>query len=298
MAIAELLGETSLTTFMEGYYLRLPYAQPGGCRHLAPLGDWETIGRIVAAPGADVVAGREGTPWSGPLPHTTEEARAVLAAGFTLGLRHAEQHDPALAELAAGFCRDFAAPIDIHLYVTPAGQPGFGWHYDAEDVFVLQLRGAKEWLLRKNTVNPWPLVEALPEDMAYAREIMPLLRCPLAAGDWLYIPAGYWHATRAGQDESVSLSVGVKSLTALDALDALRRRLVHSLLWRQRLPPLGTASTLTPEALLAHYREVFADLGKDLAEAFRSEEFVRGFVDVTGRNCDAPRETTPASSPR
>ena len=41
-----------------------------------------------------------------------------------------------------GIGRDFAAPVDVHLYCTPAGQPGFGWHYDAEDVFVLQTAGS------------------------------------------------------------------------------------------------------------------------------------------------------------
>src|SRR5947209_3055839 len=135
----------------------------------------------------------------------------------------------------------FLAPIDVHVYCTPAGQPGFGWHYDAEDVFVLQTAGRKEWSLRKNTVNPWPLAEALPADMRHEREIMPVLRCTLAAGDWLYIPAGYWHRTRAGE-ESVSLSVGVLSASALDVYDFLRRQLLSSLRWRQRLPPAGGAS--------------------------------------------------------
>jgi ribosomal protein L16 Arg81 hydroxylase len=163
---------------------------------------------------------------------TPEQARALLGEGHTIGVRHAERHDGALAELALDFQRDFAAPVDVHVYWTPPGQPGFGWHYDAEDVFVLQAHGAKEWSLRKNTVNPWPLVETLPADMEVEREIMPVMRCLLRPGDWLYIPAGYWHATRAGADESVSLSVGVLSTSAIEVYDFLRRSLLSSLLWR------------------------------------------------------------------
>src|SRR5204862_57834 len=131
--------------------------------------------------------------------------------------------------------------IDVHVYCAPGASPGFGWHYDAEDVFILQTVGSKEWWLRKNTVNPWPLVEALPADMRYPREIMPVLRCHLLAGDWLYIPAGYWHRTQAGE-ESISLSVGVLAATAVDVYDFLRREVLASLRWRKRLPVAGRAS--------------------------------------------------------
>jgi 50S ribosomal protein L16 3-hydroxylase len=230
--------------------------------------------------------GREGQSAQGPVPQTAAEARALLEAGWTLGLRHAERHDPGLAALAEGFRADFAAPIDLHLYCTPAGHPGFGWHFDAEDVFVLQTLGTKEWQLRKNTVHPWPLVETLPADMRYRREVMPLLRCTLTAGDWLYIPGGYWHATRAG-DESISLSVGVLSPTGMDAFDFLRGQLLESLRWRQRLPSLGAATGVGEEELVCRYRELFAELGRDLAEVMGREEFVRAYLRHNGYGAGA-----------
>ncbi len=77
------------------------------------------------------------------------------------------------------------------------GTPGFSWHYDAEDVFIIQTAGEKEYSLRKNTVNPWPLEETLPADMQYERELMPLMRVLLRGGDLLYIPCGYWHKAEA-----------------------------------------------------------------------------------------------------
>ena len=136
-------------------------------------------------------------------------------------MRHAERHDPRILALAKDFEREFAAPVNIHIYATPGGQFGFGWHYDAEDVFILQTTGRKEYLLRKNTVQPWPLEETLPQDMRYEREIMPLMRCALEAGDWLYIPAGYWHMANAEQT-AISLAIGVMSHAAIEVLDLLR----------------------------------------------------------------------------
>lgn len=144
-------------------------------------------------------------------------------------------------------------------------------------MFLLQLRGSKAWQLRKNTVNPWPVGETLPADMRSQREIVPLLRCTLQAGDWLYRPAGYWHRGQA-LDESVSLSVGVASSTALDVYDFLRRRLLQSLLWRQRLPAAGAASPLTAEERLRRYRELFAALGRDLEAQFAGADLARDFL--------------------
>jgi ribosomal protein L16 Arg81 hydroxylase len=283
MALQQLLGSLTTAAFFEDNFLKLPLARPGGCGHLAHLGGWEAIGHILAGRAADVLVGREGRKADVPTPTSADEARALLAQGLTVGIRQAHRHHAGLAELAASFHEDFAAPIDVHVYCTPAGQPGLGWHYDAEDVFILQTLGPKEWQLRKNTVNPWPLVETLPADMRYQREIMPVLRCTLAAGDWLYVPGGYWHSTRA-VEESISLSVGVLSATAMDAFDFLRGRLLSSLRWRQRLPPAGAASPLSAEELVRHYQEVFTELGHDLATLLSQEELAREFLEAKRRN--------------
>ncbi|HQU43617.1 MAG TPA: cupin domain-containing protein [Pirellulales bacterium] len=208
--------------------------------------------------------------------------------GYTVLVRHAERGHAEIAELAAGFERDFRAAVDVHIYCTPADQHGFGWHYDAEDVFILQTAGSKEYSLRKNTVNPWPLVEALPSDMRYEREIMPLSRCLLSAGDWLYLPHGYWHKAEA-REASLSLAVGVMSPAALDVLDFLRQRLPDSVRWRQRLPVVGEASPLTAEELLEQHREMFAELGADLAEWLGNEQLVRGFIASRGKSLDPLR---------
>lgn len=278
MILNQLLGAVPLQLFMEQHFLKLPFSLPGGCQRLAPLGEWSAIGSLLAATDADVVVGAGGSLYDGKTPTSTDEALGVLGAGYTLGIRHAQRSDPSLALLAQEFSTAFAAPIDIHLYVTPANHRGFGWHYDAEDVFILQLHGSKEWSLRKNTVHPWPLVETLPQDMQYEREIMPLLRCKLDAGDWLYIPNGYWHQTEAGAAESVSLSVGVLAPTAIDVYDFLRQRLLESLRWRQRLGCFGLAAVRTDPEQEEGLRSVFRELSDDLGKMLGDETFVREFI--------------------
>ncbi len=282
MSLAQLLGTIPLNLFMDEYFLKLPFALSGGCKSIAHLGSWSMMEHLLGQQGADVLVGNQSGQWSGSLPSSGAEARALLDGGYTVAVRHAEAHHPALAELAADFNRDLTGAVDVQLYCTPAGFPGFGWHYDPEDVFILQTHGSKQWCLRKNTVNPWPLIESLPENMRYEAEIMPLVRCLLKAGDWLYIPGGYWHRT-AAEEESYSLSVGIQSPTGIDFFDFLRGRLLDSLRWRQRLPPPKAYATRGEDALLAAYAAHLAELSDDLQRMLSQEELARQFLAAGGR---------------
>jgi 50S ribosomal protein L16 3-hydroxylase len=280
MSIQTLLGDVPSETFLSEYYQRLPFTLPQGARAYCSLATWSTVGELLGHTDADVMIVRDGRRYEGPDPETAEAAEALSAEGYTILVRHAERNDPRLAELAIAFERDLGGAVDVHLYATPPGRHGFSWHYDAEDVFILQTTGRKEYSLRKNTVHPWPLVETIPDDMRYERELMPLMKVLLSAGDWLYIPCGYWHkADAAASDETaISLAVGVMAPAALDVLDFLRPRLAESLLWRQRLPVATAAAGESTEQIEAKYREIFAQLGDDLRNLLGDESAVRAFL--------------------
>jgi ribosomal protein L16 Arg81 hydroxylase len=192
-------------------------------------------------------------------------------------VRRAERYYPPLGNLAEEFRCAFQAPIDVHFFCTPPAAEGFGWHYDVEDVFILQTQGSKSYRLRKNTVNPWPLVETTPDDLTYEAERSLAMECRLHAGDWLYIPPGYWHTTQA-EEMSISLSVGVMSPTAIDLLDVLRPMLVESLRWRQRMPLTGELSGLSESEVRERLQAIFADLGRDLARQLTSDSLLTRYL--------------------
>src|SRR5690348_2045775 len=97
MVLEQLLRPVPASAFLEPHCRKRPFARPGGCARLAALGSWETLARILPQPGVGLLAGREGQPYAGRPPATAEEARALLAEGYTLGIRHAEKHDGGLA---------------------------------------------------------------------------------------------------------------------------------------------------------------------------------------------------------
>jgi len=280
--IEQLLGDLSPRAFLDRYYTRLPHSRAGGAAGLSSFPGWPSVEKILAADGVDAFLAREGLMWEGGRLPTFAEARKLFGEGHTLVIRSAERHDAELARLAAGFREDFAAPVNVHVYCTPPERSGFSWHYDPEDVFILQTQGAKEYQLRKNTVNPWPLLAQMPKDLKYEREVQPFWSCALRPGDWLYIPAGWWHSARGLEGDSITLAIGMMTPSAMELLEVLRKELLSSIVWRQRLPVLGKANTASPEELAKIHQSLFSDLGRDLSRVLADEAFARRFLTSAG----------------
>lgn len=282
MDITQLFAPLTPPQFVEQHYQKLPHSGQGAAAPLCPLGQWETLQEILDSDAADVMVVRESQRYAGEPPRDRAAAERLVAEGYTLLVRHAERQHPGLAELAAAFERLFADPVNIHLYVTPPDTHGFGWHYDAEEVFIVQTTGRKQYSLRKNTVNPWPIEETLPADMQYERELMPLVRCELAAGDLLYIPGGYWHYGSVGEDgeeAAISLAIGVTPRTCIDLYDAMRERILDNMLWRTRLPTRGEAAAQTAEERLAHFGEIRQLLKQDMSRMLEDDRWMEAFLE-------------------
>jgi 50S ribosomal protein L16 3-hydroxylase len=285
MSVESMLGDFGLTKFVAEYLHRLPLALAGAAEGVRELGSWQSLGEVLGCDSPDVMLARGGEQSDAKRPVDEREARSLSDDGYSIVVRHAERNHAGLGELARSFEEAFCGPVDVQMFVTPPGRAGFSWHYDAEDVFILQTAGSKEYGLRKNTVNPWPLEETLPEDMRYEREIMPLMTVNLAAGDLLYVPCGYWHRADASQstEAAISLAVGVMSRTGVDVFDFLRRRVVDSLLWRQRLPIVGEAAGMSREEAEERYRELFAELGADLGKMLGDRRVVEEYLEARMR---------------
>lgn len=281
--IERLLGEMPPGDFVRDHYTRLPHSVPGGARGFTSFDGWPAIDRILSGKGVDAFLACDGRMDERPGAPSPAIAREGLGHGSTLVIRSAERHDPELARLAAGFAGDFRAPVNVHVYATPAGRSGFGWHYDPEDVFILQTHGVKEYRLRKNTVNPWPVLESMPRDLSLEREVTPPWICSLSPGDWLYIPTGWWHCARA-IEESLTLAVGLMTPSVLDLLDFARAELAGALPWRRRLPVFGVADPRDDREKSRDVAAIAQDLGRDLSRVLGDEETIRKFLSRTTKS--------------
>ena len=233
----QIMGEESRRSFLRTNYLKAPHSMPREAIGLLPLLTWDSFcGLATRIPEKDVLVVKNGRLFSQIVPKSSEDVRRLHNDGYSLVLRNTDRLDPALDEMARSLENELKGKVAIQLYSTPKGHHSFGWHYDAEEVFIIQTKGTKEYFLRENTVYPLAVLEAMPQDMQYEKEKTPTLAATLIAGDWLYIPGGWWHMAK-GVEDSLSLSVGVMPSTGLDLLDALRVHLLERPQWRQRFSP-------------------------------------------------------------
>lgn len=189
---------------------RAPFAQPAALPRGPSLFHWELLERVLSArPAPDALVVRESQLLDEAPPTSAEGVRALFRRGAGVVVRRAERHDRALARLAGGLAAELGGEAHVQLFVTPAGTRGFGWHYDQEDVCILQTEGIKTYYLRENTVVE-PGSDSEQPDFARIRlERSPVMACTLAARDLLYLPRRMWHAARADHD-SFSISIGVR----------------------------------------------------------------------------------------
>lgn len=209
----DLVGKSQLPIFLTQNLFRSPYAAPFTGQKFVGLVNWDLLKEIFQGQHSDCWIAENGR-----LPKDTalntgqltqEQAAQQFQLGKTVLIRHAENAHPKTREIASEFQAIFCSPIDIQIYATPAQTEGFDWHYDIEDVFVIQSYGEKEFRLIPNSVTPRPLPIMNTENCRFQYENTKTeIRCWLKPGDFLYIPAGYWHKAKAITD-SFHLSVGV-----------------------------------------------------------------------------------------
>jgi ribosomal protein L16 Arg81 hydroxylase len=185
-----------------------PFAQPS-LAHVQPACfDWSVLAEVLASPARDVLVTRDGALDSVVAPTTLAEVEVGLEQGRGLVARRAERSQPGLHALACQFSRERGARVHVQLFVTPAQTRGFSWHYDHEDVVIVQTGGSKSYYFRENTRCKGPL-PAQPDFTLLRQEVSPLAVCTLLPGDALYLPRGTWHMGRA-DTLSFSISIGLE----------------------------------------------------------------------------------------
>jgi 50S ribosomal protein L16 3-hydroxylase len=272
--LQDLLGDQPVQSFLESAFTRQPFSMPDRAAPYADLLTWDVVRHVLKEGRSVLRIIKDGKMVQDDAKVSFDEAKRYYDDGCTLLLRYAERSHPGLKSLADDFEQSFRTPVDIQAYCTPPGAQAFLWHYDVEEVFILQTAGAKAYEIRPNTVHPNPTLESIPEDLQYEKERTPLkVATTIAAGDWLYIPSGWWHIART-QAESMHLSVGLMPVSNLKIFDFLKDYLAPSAIWRMRLP----AGMTDPDEERKYYETVFQSLARELARHMAAPETVEQFM--------------------
>lgn len=142
--------------------------------------------------------------------------RAALIQGHTLYLTKGERLDPILAMWSEAIAADLAGAgvalekeVSAHLFLTPPASQGFAAHRDAHGSFIVQLEGAKDWVVYEPPARnaaadrgPGPVPVAMLDGLASQS-------FRLEAGDVLYMPEWWPHEARAGDRASLHVTFRV-----------------------------------------------------------------------------------------
>lgn len=191
--------------------------------------------------------------------------------GATLVFDGMHRDVPTLRAWTQRLAEEVRAPIVGNAYFTPAGAtPGFGAHYDTQEVFVLHVLGRKRWTLWE-TLEPFPIAQEKPPKI---RRGGPATDVVLSPGDALYLPRGTWHLPQVVEGPSLHLTVTMLPPRRLDLLQWVTDELAEDPEMRRDLfsplrPSRGVESSL--QGVRAAAMEILAR-GK-LSAAMRKRQF-------------------------
>lgn len=145
----------------------------------------------------------------------------LLEGGATAVLNGVVHHSEPLEQVVECFEVLFGVRIGVNAYLSLPGARGFGPHWDDHDVLIMQVSGAKRWIVEAPEPEV-PLRGYTPERTS-GRDV---LEVDLRAGTGLWVPRGFGHRTESGPGLSSHLTIYVRSLYGTDLVEPLLRSTV------------------------------------------------------------------------
>ncbi|MDP1825179.1 MAG: cupin domain-containing protein [Archangium sp.] len=188
----------------------LVHAPPSRLEGLADARELASIDALAKIPCHAVLAQGQhlDTNRFGNIAVAPELASSLLRAGVTMYFNEPKFPSRSVWRWVHAVERDLGlGPGSIRpsvFFSTPG--PGARMHFDCTESFVVQLAGRKEWRIAANEHIPFPPVNYL-EGAPLPDELALLTKRPMKApkkvrtvvlkpGSVLYLPRGWWHATR------------------------------------------------------------------------------------------------------
>ncbi|WP_151638568.1 JmjC domain-containing protein [Noviherbaspirillum aerium] len=215
-----------LSDYFEKAYLHVSRNDASYFQHLLDDLDLERQIWRYSSQWGDVSLAKAGTramdtPYAEGLP-TIDAVADAFNNGYTVVVNNYQQKSASVA----AFCRDvekfFCFRCNVNLYLTAPRCKGLNAHYDDQDVFVMQLAGAKTWRVYEGG----PLLPM--EDQPYHcpdTAGLAFVELMLRPGDVLYLPRGYIHDACTEDSQSLHLTLSVSAVRRATLLKLLIKRL-------------------------------------------------------------------------
>lgn len=186
-----------------------------------------------------------------------EKLFALFQEGATLVVNRAHRAIPRLSEFCHALTQELAIHARANVYITPPHAQGFERHYDAHDILILQISGAKRWRLYDTPV-PLPTRQQ-PYHPQHDTGATPNYECTLQAGDLLYLPRGLVHEAAAETTTSIHISLGLQPAYWFDLVGMLATLAAEQPTFRHALPH-AYSSDVEKRAFYATFQQAVQQL--------------------------------------
>ncbi|WFF38436.1 cupin domain-containing protein [Moraxella nasibovis] len=149
----------------------------------------------------------------------------LLKNGATL-IANKIVNEPAIDEFARQIARLTGRQTVTSMYVAFGDKDSYKAHWDTRDVFAIQIKGRKRWVIYEPTFpNPLYMQQSKYFEETHPCPDMPYMDIILEEGDMLYVPCGWWHNPSPLGEETVHLAIGTFPAFGLDYMEWLLKKL-------------------------------------------------------------------------
>jgi ribosomal protein L16 Arg81 hydroxylase len=172
---------------------------------------------------------------------SAEKLAKLLRQGASLIVVPIDPYLPAVDALCADIRARTNEKIKAGAIVTTGDTGALKYHFDTNDLIIIQLEGSKRWRI----YGP-PVANPLKKDDSLEPHGIPIFDDVMRPGDFLFLPAGYCHHCDNGPDLSLHLGIFFEPptgyQTVADATKALLPQLIEEEIFRIPLTRLGDAT--------------------------------------------------------
>jgi hypothetical protein len=165
----------------------------------------------------------------------------LIDRGASLIVSHLDPHVPGLETICQAIKLRVGETIWPAAIVSTGTSGALELHFDYQDNIILQIEGTKLWKIYGSPVCH-PMFD-MPKQTPPSGE--PIFIEMLEPGDFLFVPAGYWHYCENGPGRSLHLGILFQPPAGWDVFNKLTKKLLADEIFRVPLTRLSDAEQLS-----------------------------------------------------
>ena len=201
-----------------------------------------------------------------------EKLLELFDKGATIIINSAERSIARLSDACRALEQELKFKVQSNIYITPPNSQGFAMHYDPHDIFLMQIKGPKTWLI-------YDTGEDLPvKYRAFTNAPKLVSKFDIHTGDFLYMPRGTSHEAMSSEASTIHVNFSLKPVYGYHLVEELARIAAEKDRFFRLTIPHGFNNESEREAYLATFKEKLNDLIEKMAPKQLLEKKAEHFV--------------------